>query len=161
VICRLATGAGASVSVRRMPGLFTASTLIDHTRAVEATEVTLTVIRSLVDAPATDEDLVSRKATVTGSFHRSIETIDGITGSIAEHALYDVPLAELAGYTRRVQAVDAAAVRDFAARGLVPDDFVVLVGDASKFASEIARTHANVRVIAAGELDLGSPTLGG
>jgi zinc protease len=157
----LSYGAGASVSVRRMPGLFTASTLIDHTRAVEATEVTLAVIRSLVDAPATDEDLVSRKATVTGSFHRSIETIDGITGSIAEHALYDVPLAELAEYTRRVQGVDAAAVRDFAARGLVPDDFVVLVGDASKFASEIARTHANVRVIAAGELDLGSPTLGG
>jgi zinc protease len=144
-----------------MPGLFTATTLIDHTRAVEATDVTLAVIRSLVDAPATDDDLVSRKATVTGAFHRAIETIDGITASLAEHALYDVPLAELAEYTRRVQAVDAAAVRDFAARGLVPDDFIVLVGDASKFASEFVRTYADVRVIPSSELDLGSPTLGG
>ena len=157
----LSYGAGASVSARRLPGLFSASTLIDHTRAVEATDVTLAAIRSLVETPATDDDLVSRKATVTGAFHRSIETIDGITGSLAEHALYGVPLAELAEYTRRVQAVDAAAVRDFAARGLVPDEFVVLVGDASKFASEIARTYADVRVIPAAELDLGSPALGG
>ncbi|MDQ6942963.1 MAG: insulinase family protein [Candidatus Eremiobacteraeota bacterium] len=156
----LSYGAGASLAVRRMPGLFSVSTLIDHTRAAEATEVAFAVIRSLVDAPATDDDLVSRKATVTGSFHRSIETIDGITGSLAEHALYGVPLTELAEYTRRVQGVDAAAVRDFAARGFVPDDFVVLVGDASKFASEIARTYADVRVIRSDELDLSSPTLG-
>ena len=157
----LSYGAGATLSTRRMPGLFTASTLVDHTRAVEATDVTLAVIRSLVDTPATDEDLVSRKATVTGAFHRAIETIDGITGSLAEHALYDVPLAELAEYGRRVQAVDAAAVRGFAARGLVPDDFIVLVGDASKFAGEIARAYANVRVIPSAQLDLGSPALGG
>jgi len=155
----LSYGAGATLSARRMPGLFTASTLIDHTRAAEATDVTLAVIRSLVDAPATDDDLVSRKATVTGAFYRAIETIDGITGSLAEHALYDVPLAELAAYARRVQAVDAAAVRDFAARAMVPDDFVVLVGDASKFAAEIARTHAGVRVIPSAQLDLGSPAL--
>ena len=107
----------------------------------------------------TDEDLVSRKATVTGSFHRAIETIDGLTGSLAEYALYNVPLAELAEYTRRVQAVDAAAVRDFAARGLVPDDFVVLVGDASKFGAEIARSFADVRVIPSAQLELGSPSL--
>lgn len=157
----LSYGAGAALSVRRMPGLFTASTLIDHTRAVEATDVTLAVIRSLVDAPASDDDLVSRKATVTGAFYRAIETIDGITGSLAEHALYGVPLAELAAYTRRVQAVDAAAVREFAARRFVPDDFIVLVGDASKFASEIEQTYADVRVIPSAQLDLGSPTLGG
>jgi zinc protease len=156
----LSYGAGASVSARRLPGLFSASTLVDHARAVEATEVTLAAIRSLVDSPATDEDLVSRKATVTGAFHRAIETIDGITGSLAEYALYDVPLAELSAYTRRVQAVDAAAVRDFAARGLVPDDFVVLVGDASKFADHFARDYDDVRVIASADLDLSSPALG-
>jgi zinc protease len=157
----LSYGAGASLSARRMPGMFSASTLVEHARAAEATEVTLGAIRSLVDAPANDDDLVSRKATVTGSFHRSIETIDGITGSLAEHALYGVPLAELSAYTRRVQAVDARAVRDFAARGLVPDDFIVLVGDASKFADHFARAYDDVRVIASAELDLGSPTLGG
>lgn len=157
----LSYGAGAALAVRRMPGLFNAATLVDHTRAAEATDVTLATIRSLVDAPATDDDLVSRKATVTGGFLRSIETIDGITATLAEHVLYDVPLAAVQDYTRSVQAVDAAAVRDFAARELVPDDFVVLVGDASKFAAAIAQKNADVRVIPAAQLDLGSPTLGG
>ena len=157
----LSYGAGASLSARRMPGLFSASTLVDHTRAVEAIDVTLAAIRSLVDSPASDDDLVSRKATVTGAFHRSIETIDGITGSLAEHALYGVPLGELSEFTRRVQAVDAAAARDFAARGFAPDDFIVLVGDASKFADELARTYADLRVIPSAALDLGSPSLGG
>ena len=157
----LSYGAGAMLAVRRMPGLFLASTLVDHARAVEATEVIAATIRSLADSPATEEDLVSRKATVTGGFHRSIETIDGIAGAVAEHVLYDVPLAEINEYTRRVQAVDAESVCAFAARGLVPDDFVVLVGDASKFADELARTHADVRVIPFDALDLGSPTLGG
>jgi zinc protease len=73
--------------------------------------------------------------------------------------LYDVPLDELSLYARRVQAVDSQAVRAFAARELVEDDFIVLVGDASRFADELARTHP-VRVIPGDALDLGSPTLG-
>ncbi len=157
----LSYGAGASLSARRMPGLFSASTLVDHARAVEATDVTLAAIRSLVDTPASDEDLVARRATVTGAFHRSIETIDGITGSLAEHTLYGVPLAELSEFTRRVQAVDAAAVREFAARGFVPDDFIVLVGDASHFADGFRGRYDDVRVIPSAKLDLGSPALGG
>ena len=156
----LSYGAHASLAARRMPGLFTASTLIDHTRAVEATGVTLTTLHSLVDAPPTDEDLVKRKATITGGFFRQIETIDGIAGAVSDHALYGVPLDELGAFARRVEAVDAVSVRDVAERAMVTDTFVVLVGDASKFAEELATTH-DVRVIAAADLDLGSPTLGG
>ncbi|MDB5029010.1 MAG: peptidase protein [Candidatus Eremiobacteraeota bacterium] len=157
----LSYGAGASLAARRQSGTFFSSTLVDHTRAAEATDVTLAAIRSLADAPATDEDLVSRKATVTGGFHRAIETVDGITGAIGEHVLYDVPLSELQQYTHLVQDVDAGAVRAFAARGLVPDSFVVLVGDASKFAGDFDGKHGDVRVIPYDRLDLGSPSLGG
>ncbi|HEX3469024.1 MAG TPA: pitrilysin family protein [Candidatus Elarobacter sp.] len=156
----LSYGAGAMLSARRMPGLFLASTLVDHARVVEAADVTAATIRSLSDAPATDDDLLSRKATVTGGFFRAIETIDGIAANVAEHALYDVPLADINAYARNVQSVDAAAVSAFAARGLIPDDFTVLVGDASKFAAEIERAHPQTRVIPFGELDLGSPSLG-
>ena len=155
----LSYGAGASLTARRQCGTFLATTLVDHARAAEAVGVTLETIRSLADAPATDDDLVTRKATVTGGFYRAIETVDGITGAVGEHVLYDVPIAEMQDYAHRIQAVDAESVRAFAARGLVPDTFVVLVGDASKFASEIARTHDDVRVIPFERLDLGSPSL--
>ncbi len=156
----LSYGAGAALATRRMEGLFTAATLVDHARAAEAAAVTRATIRSLADAPASDDDLTSRKATVTGSFYRSIETIDGIAGALTEHVLYDVPLVEMREYAPRVRAVDANAVRDFARRELIPDAFLVLVGDASKFAGEVARAHAGVHVIPFEQLDLGSPSLG-
>ncbi|MBV8370992.1 MAG: insulinase family protein [Candidatus Eremiobacteraeota bacterium] len=156
----LSYGAGASLAARRMEGLFTAATMVDHARAAETAEVMRATIRSLAGAPASDDDLVSRKATVTGSFYRSIETIDGIAGTLTEHVLYDVPLGEMREYAPRVRAVDANAVREFAARELIPDEFLVLVGDASKFADELVRAHADARVIPFERLDLGSPSLG-
>ena len=156
----LSYGAGASLTARRERGTFFASTLVDHARAAEATAVTLAAIRSLADAPASDDDLVTRKATVTGGFYRAIETVDGITGALGEHVLYDVPLNEMQDYTHRIQVVDAESVRGFAARMLVPETSIVLVGDASKFADAIARTYGDVRVIPFERLDLGSPSLG-
>jgi zinc protease len=156
----LSYGASASVSPRRLPGLFLASTLVDHTRAVEATEVTLETIRSLAERPAGDDELATRKATVSGGFYRGIETVDGIVGSLAELVLYAAPLSDLSAYVPRVEAVDAAMVRDFAARGLAPDDFTVLVGDAAKFADAMRAAHADVTLIAGDALDFSSPTLG-
>ena len=155
----LSYGAGASVSPRRMPGTFTASTLVDHARASEAVDVTLATIRSLADAPASDDDLVSRKATVTGSFYRGIETIDGIAGAIAELVLYEVPLAELDTFVPNVLAVGSSDVRDFAARWMIPDDFVVLVGDTSKFSAALDGRHGETTVIDGNALDVGSPAL--
>jgi zinc protease len=155
----LSYGAGASLPPRRLPSLFSASTLIDHSRAVEATAVTLETLRSLVDAPPSEADLVSRKATVTGGFFRGIETIDGIAGALTELVLFDMPLDDLQHFAARIAAVDADAVRDFAARMLVDDISVVLVGDASRFAADLPSTN-EIRVIAGDALDLGSPTLG-
>lgn len=156
----LSYGASAALSPRRLPGLFLASTLVDHTRAAEAVTVMQDAIGSLVMAPPSDADLVTRKATVTGGFYRGIETIDGIAGGLAELVLYDVPLAELDAFVPEVEQVDAAAVRDVAARIMIPDDFVVLVGDAEKFADTVRASQPETTVIPGDALDLGSPTLG-
>jgi len=157
----LSYGAGAALAARRQPGTFFAMTLVDHARAAEATEVTLATIRSLADAPASDDDLVTRKATVTGAFFRAIETVDGIASVLGEHVVYDVPLGEMQEYAHRVLAVDAESVRAVAASRLVPETFAVLVGDASKFAADVERAHGAARIVEAQRLDLGSPTLGG
>jgi zinc protease len=157
----LSYGAGASLTARRQQGTFFATTLVDHARAAEATDVTLAAIRSLADAPATDDELATRKATILGGFHRSVETVEGIASTLTEHVLYDVPLDEMNGFAHRVLAVDAEAVRAFAARHLVPDTFVVLVGDAAKFAGDVTLAHGAVRMIPFDALDLGSPSLGG
>jgi zinc protease len=98
---------------------------------------------------------------VTGGFFRAIETVDGIAGTLGEHVVYDVPLGEMQEYARRILEVDAESVRAFAASRLIPETFVVLVGDASRFAEDVQRAHGAARIIDARRLDLGSPSLGG
>jgi zinc protease len=152
----LSYGAGAQLIARREPGLFLASTLVDHTKVGEATGVVLDTLRGLAAAAPDPAELVTRKATVSGSFSRSIETLDGVAGVLGELALYDVPLTELRDYLAEVEAVDPALVQRFAA-ATFDELFVVLAGDARAFASEIAATHADVTTIPFADLDLGRP----
>ena len=155
----LSYGAGAQLIARRSPGMFLASTLVDHARVVEATDVILATLAGLAaDAPA-EAELVTRKATVTGGFSRSIETIDGITGVLGELALYGVPLDDLGAYMPQVEAVTPADVRAFAADHVARDPFVVLVGEAQRYAAAMAAAHGDVTTIPASELDLNRPTL--
>jgi zinc protease len=153
----LSYGAGAQLIARREPGLFLASTLVDHTKVGEAVAVVLDTLHGLAAAPPDAAELVTRKATVSGGFSRSIETIDGITGVLGELALYGVPLTELGDYLPEIEAVDPAMVQRFAA-ATFEDLFVVLVGDARIFGAAIAAAHPNVTTIPLAQLDLGQPT---
>jgi zinc protease len=156
----LSYGAGAQLLARREPGLVLASTLVDHARVPEATEVILATLAGLADEAPPENELITRKATVTGSFSRSIETIDGIAGVLGELALYDVPLDDLASYMPQVEAVTPAGVQAFVATHVAREPFVILVGDAQKFAAAIGAVHGDVTTIPAADLDLNRATLG-
>jgi zinc protease len=151
----LSYGAGAQLIARRAPGLFLASTLVDHTRVGEAVSVILETLAGLGATAPPEAELVTRKATVTGSFSRSIETIDGIAGVLGELALYDAPLDELAAFMPHVEAVTPDDVRAFAAAHMSSEPFIVLVGDAQKFTAAVAAAHADVTTIPFAQLDLG------
>jgi zinc protease len=152
----LSYGAGAQLIARREPGLFLASTLVDHTKVAQATAVVLDVVHGLGAAAPDEAELVTRKATVSGSFSRAIETIDGIAGVLGELALYDVPLSDLGDYLPEIEAIEPEAVRAFAA-ATFGDLFVVLVGNARAFGEAVAAAHADVTTIPFAQLDLGRP----
>jgi zinc protease len=152
----LSYGAGAQLIARREPGLFLASTLVDHTKVEEAVTVVLDTLRGLAATAPEAAELVTRKATISGGFSRSIETIDGIAGVLGELALYDVPLTELGNYLPEIEAVDPAMVQQFAATTF-EDLFVVLVGDAGVFGPAIRAAYPNVATIPLDRLDLGRP----
>ena len=152
----LSYGAGAQLIARREPGMFLSSTLVDHTKVEEALKVILDTLAGLAAAPPEAAELVTRKATISGGFSRSIETIDGITGVLGELALYDVPLTELGNYLPEIEAVDPGMVQRFAADTFA-DQFVVLVGDARAFGAAIEAAYSNVTTIPFAQLDLGQP----
>jgi zinc protease len=152
----LSYGAGAQLIARREPGMFLASTLVDHTKVEEAVGVVLETLHGLATAPPEAAELVTRKATISGGFSRSVETIDGIAGVLGELALYDVPLSELGDYLPEIEAVDPAMVQRFAA-ATFDDLFIVLAGDARIFGAAIAAKYPNVSTIPLDQLDLGRP----
>jgi zinc protease len=155
----LSYGAGAQLIARREPGLFLASTLIDHTKVDEATAVTLDVLHQLATTAPDDAEMERRKATLIGGFYRGIETTDGIVGTLGEYALYGVPLGELHEYVPQIEATNGEAVRAATAAYFAPDPFVVLVGNASVFIDAIRSAHEDVSVIPFADLDLARPDL--
>ncbi len=155
----LSYGAGASLVARRDAGVFLATTLVDFAKTAEGTKVVLDTLGSLVKTPVLADELVPRKATITGGYFRGIETIDGLVGTLSEFALYGVPLSELEAYPARIRAVDEDAIHRFVARYVADEPFVVLVGDASVFLDAVRAIVPDVSVIAASALDVGSATL--
>ena len=153
----LSYGAGAQLIARRSAGQFVASTLVDHKRAMEAVGVVLDALASLEKAPPEEKEMTARKATLLGGWNRSIETNDGLLGALADFSLYGIPLDELQLYTSRIEAIDAAAVVDYATSAIIPQPTIVLVGDAHHYADDVRSLADDVRVIPFGELDLDAP----
>jgi zinc protease len=155
----LSYGAGAQLVTRREPGMFLASTLVDHTKVAEAVGVVRATLDGLARTPVGPAELLPRKETVTGGFHRGIETLDGVAGTLGELALYDVPLADLDGYVARIAAIGPADVQRFAAAYVAADPFLVLVGNAKHFGAAIRAEHPDAIFISYDRLDLNAADL--
>ena len=156
----LSYGAGASLGVREDEGLFTASTQTKNETAVEVADLILAEIGRMGTSEPTAAELAPRRATLIGSFGRSLETVDGLGGLVANLALYDLPMSELAEYAGRVRAVTPAEVQAAFAEHLPVDRAsLVIVGDASMFIDALRAKYPNVEVIPLSELNLDSASL--
>lgn len=155
----LSYGAGAQLIARRLTGLFTAATLVDHRKAAEATDVVRTTLRGLLENPPQPAELVTRKTNVLGNFGRSVETIEGLISTFGEYALYDVGLDEIERFQGAIEAIGAAAIVEFARRYVAVEPSIALVGHADDFAGELGRFGREVERIPFEALDLGNSSL--
>ena len=156
----LSYGTRSSLGVRREAGLFTASAQTRNDAAVEVSDLILAEIMRLGSTQPTGSEMTTRKAILTGAFGQALETVDGLGTLVANLALYDLPMSDLADYVGDVEAVDAAAIQAaFAARLPVDRASLVIVGDASKFIDGLRAKHPNVEVIPLTALNLDSATL--
>src|SRR5690606_31812407 len=156
----LSYAARASVAAQQDVGVFTASTQTKNETATEVADLILAEIGKLGTSPATEAELAPRRAALIGGFGRSLETVDGLGGLVANLALYDLPMSDLADYAGRVRAVTAEQVESAFAEHLPTDRAsLVIVGDASKFIDGLRAKYPNVEVIPLSELNLDSATL--
>lgn len=156
----LSYGAGSSFAARQDDGMVTAQAQTRNDAAAEVVSLILAEVTRLTAEQATADELAPRRATLVGGFARSLETVDGLGGAVANLANNDLPMSELSDYAGRIRGVSPADIQRAAAAELPPSEFsIIVVGDAAQFIDALRAAHPNVEVIPVDELDLGSATL--
>ncbi len=134
-------------------------------RTSTRTESTGEVLRLIVDEVArlrrervTERELADAQAYLAGSFPLTIETPDQIAAQVLTALFYHLPLADLAKYRERINAITPEDIERVALRYLQPDRLsVVLVGNAAGFVGQLAGLGFDrYEMVNLGELDVSS-----
>lgn len=158
----LSYGASSALVTLQHGGWLHASAQTKNASAAAVVKLMRQQFASLRQHPPQADELQARKATLIGAFGRSLESVGGIAGQVAERAVYGVPLDEINHYIERIEAVDSDDVRDFAKAYLGADGLhVVVVGDADVFGKAVRKAWPEAETIAVDKLDLSQPDLGG
>jgi zinc protease len=142
-------------------GVWLASAQTRNTAVQQLVEMMLSQFRQLGYDTVPDAELAARKATLIGSYGRSLETTTGLASQLAALAVYDVNLDEISRYPERVAAVTPRQLRKYARKYLEADSgTVVVVGDASQFAAAVRKDYPKAALLDAATLDLDRADLG-
>ena len=156
----LSYGASSGLGARIDEGLFSASTQTRNDAAAEVVGLISTEIGRLSTEPVSAEELAPRRATVLGSFSRSLETVSRLSSVVASFAQYGLPIEELGSYATKVRAVTPEQIRDAVSRRLPAAGVsYIVVGDAAQFITPLTAAYPNVENIPLTQLNLDSATL--
>ncbi len=156
----LSYGSGSSLGARRNPGPFTAVTQTRNDAADQVLALTLAEMKRLGTEPVSAAELTARRASLTGSFGRSIETTAGTASLIADTIDTGLPLSAIETYLPSVLAVSPADVQSAASELLATEDStIVIVGESAQFIDKLRKLYPKLVLIPLSELNLDSPTL--
>jgi len=157
----LSYGAFSELQPLGNAGAWLASAQTRNPAVPQVVDLMLGQFRQLGDEKVSDAELAARKATLIGSYGRSLETTTGLATQLAELALYDVNLDEISRYPERVGAVTPHQLRKYARKHLRADEgTVVVVGDAGQFAAAMRKAYPKAVLLDAATLDLDRADLG-
>ncbi len=151
----LSYGAGSSFAWRAGTSNFGTRTQTKNESAAEVAELVLAEVKRLTEGAIADSELSPRKSVLTGGFGRNLETTQGLAAAVADLYSFDLPTSELNSYTKNVETVKDAQIRDFAKANLLGGD-IIIVGDYAKFKDDLAKRFPNMKIeiVKAAELDL-------
>ncbi len=156
----LSYGAGCSLAARMAPGPLVAFAQTRNDAAAEVVKLMEIELERLRKEPVGPAELTARKAALIGDFGRDVETVAGLTGQLAQVALFGIPLDRLQRYVADVEAVTPDQVRAAADRLFDPKHTdLIVVGDANAFYDAIRRARPQAERIGIDQLNLDSPSL--
>ncbi len=157
----LTYGASADLNALKDTGNIVAETDTRSEKTAEALRLIVEEIVRLQRQRVQQRELSDAQEYLTGSFPLTVETPSAIALQVLNAVFYGLDLNELQTYRERVNAITVDDIQRVAQLYLHPDKLsIVLVGDASVFAKDLAGVGFDqVERIPIGELDLSSPDL--
>lgn len=156
----LSYGANSQLQPMANAGLWLAAAQTKNPSAPQVVELMQQQFKQLGKTPVPAPELAARKATLIGSYARSLETTAGLAQQVADLAVYRLPLTDLGQYVASVQAITPKQIERYAHQHLDEKHTrFVVVGDASQFAPALRKLDRKAELLQSTQLDLDSPTL--
>jgi zinc protease len=151
----LSYGARAVVDERRDGGVVRATVQTKNESAAEVVTLIGAELDKLANEPVPADELAARKATLIGTFSRSVETTSGLATLIAGLVAKDRSPAELADRIQRYSAVDAAAAQAYAkSTYATANRRTAIGGDAKQFEATLKTSVPDLVSVRQADLDL-------
>ena len=158
----LSYGAGSTHPARADDAVLTASAQTKNESAADVAKIFLDELDRLGTQPLTPEEVMKRKAFVSGIYTLQSETSQGFGATLAGLIQQGLSPSEAVRYLQRIESVSPEAATKAAARLSASDRAtLVIVGDASKFIDKLRAIRPDVELIKADQLDLESASLRG
>jgi zinc protease len=109
------------------PGPWSVSAGVNPANVQQAVDSILTEIRRMVDLPVSEDDLADNKANFTGRLPLTLESNEGVAGSILNMENYGLGLDYLRNYAEMINAITVEQVQAAAQKYLSPDTYVLAV----------------------------------
>ena len=156
----LSYGAGSSFAWRLGSSNFGTRTQTKNESAGEVASLLVGELEKIAKTDVAEDELVPRKAVLTGNFGRNLETTAGLAAAVSELYLFYLPSSDLNEYMPSVNAVTPEQIKGFASDYLLGGD-IIIVGDYSIFKDDLAKRFPDTKfdVIKADELDITKPNL--
>jgi zinc protease len=108
------------------PGPFLMGLQTRNDQADQAREVMIETLRRFVHEGPSEKELTAAKKNLTGGFPLRIASNSNIIGYLGVIGFYGLPLDYLDRFIERIEAVDAAQIRDAFARRVHPDRLAIV-----------------------------------
>ena len=133
-------GARSSISSDMIVGRFNAQTSVRNEVTDSAIYQIFYELNRIINEKATDKELASAKAYITGSFARSMESPQTIASFALNVERYNLPEDYYTNYLKRLDAVTLNDIQEMAKKYIKPDNaHVVVVGKASEIANKLTQ----------------------
>lgn len=151
----LSYGARARLDPRRQSGVVFAIVQTKNESAAEVTTLVADQFDRMIDTPVPAAELGARKATLIGTFSRSVETTEGLAVQIGALVARGRSPTDLSNRIERLSAVDADAVQRFArAHYATSSRRTVVAGNAIQFEAAIKAAVPGLTSIKQADVDL-------